>query len=335
MLETTSHPLYLTVSKKKPLNLIIDGCGTVSQTADSGCYFNGEAIDLIASANEGSSFLGWYIDGVCVSTNKHYIVEMADDIEVVAKFTGATIKGIFIENLPVKLDYYEGEYINTNGLKLLITYSDDTTAYAKQFTVHTDDNTVGKSTVIITYGGYSTSYDITISHKESQWITTEKPTMFNEGLKVKHCSLCHKVIETEVLPMLIDESGIIVDSSEYLIYNIPEHLFISDAIISHYDELGCRIKILDATSEKSACVMTGGYIMYAGKKYSAIILGDITGDGEIDIFDILGMIDHVNGDIELEGVYKKAGLVINDEEIDIFDTLAVLDHVNGDVSINP
>ena len=47
------------------------------------------------------------------------------------------------------------------------------------------------------------------------------------------------------------------------------------------------------------------------------------------------MLDHVNGDTELEGVYEKAGLVVNEEEIDIFDTLAVLDHVNGDASINP
>lgn len=333
--ETTSNPLSLTVSKKKPLNLVIDGGGTVVQTANSGCYFNGESIDLIATANAGCSFVGWYIDDVCVSTDEHYIVEMADGLEVVAQFTGVKIKGISIEELPTKLNYYEGESLDLNGMKVLVTYSDDTTAYAEQFVAHFASNTVGKSTVVVTYGGYSTSYDVTISHNESVWITTVNATMFNEGLKVKRCSACHKVVETDVLPMLVDESGIIVDPDEYLIYNIPEYLFASDAIITHYDDLGCRIKVLDSASKASACVMTGGYVMYAGTKYSAIIFGDTTGDGEIDIFDILSMIDHINCDAKLEGVYEKAGLVVNKGEIDIFDTLAVLDHINGDASINP
>lgn len=325
----------MTVSKKQPLNLVIDGSGTVAQTADSGCYFNGESIDLIATANAGCSFIGWYIDDVCVSADEHYIVEMADGLEVIAQFTGVKIKSISIEELPTKLNYYEGESLDLNGIKVLVTYSDDTTAYAEQFAAHLSSNTVGKSTVVITYGGYSTSYDVTISHNESVWITTVNATMFNEGLKVKRCSVCHKVVETEVIPMLSDESGIIVDPNKHLIYNIPEHLFTSDAIITHYDDLGCKIKVLDATSSTSTCVMTGGYIMYAGTKYSAIIFGDITGDGEIDIFDMLCMLDYVNGESELEGVYKKAGLIVNEDEIDIFDTLAVLDHVNGDATINP
>jgi len=333
--ETTSNPLNLTVAKKKLLNLVIDGSGTVKQTADSGCYFNGESIDLNATANAGCSFIGWYIDGVCVSTDKHYIVEMTDDLEVVAQFTGVKIKSISIEELPTKLNYYEGESINLDGLKVLVTYSDGSTSYAEQFAAQLSSNVAGKSVVVITYGGYSTSYDITISHNESDWITTTTATMFNEGLQVKKCTCCGKIVETKVVPMLVDDSGIIVDPNEYLIYNIPEYLFTSDAIITHYNELGCRIKILDSSSSATDCVMTGGYVMYAGTKYSAVIFGDTTGDGEIDIFDILGMLDHVNGDIELEGVYERAGLVVNEEEIDIFDTLAVLDHVNGDASINP
>ena len=116
---------------------------------------------------------------------------MADGLEVVAQFTGVKIKGISIEELPTKLNYYEGESLDLNGMKVLVTYSDDTTAYAEQFVAHFASNTVGKSTVVVTYGGYSTSYDVTISHNESVWITTVNATMFNEGLKVKRCSACH------------------------------------------------------------------------------------------------------------------------------------------------
>ena len=81
--------------------------------------------------------------------------------------------------------------------------------------------------------------------------------------------------------------------------------------------------------------MTGGYVVYRGTKYTAIVLGDTTGDGEIDIFDILSMIDHLNNQVMLEGVYEKAGLIVNEEEMDIFDILAVIDYVNGVISIHP
>ena len=333
--ETTSNPLCLTVSKKKPLNLVVDGSGTVSQTSASGCYFNGESVDLIATANTGCEFVGWYINDVCVSTDEHYIVEMADNLAVIARFTGVQIKNISIEELPTKLNYHEGESLDFNGMKVLVTYSDNTTAYAEQFSAYLSSNTVGKSTVVVTYGGYSTNYDVTINHKESDWITTINATMFSEGLQVKRCSVCNKVIETKVLQMLVDNSGIKVDPNKHLIYNIPEYLFDADAIITHYDDLGCKIKVLDATSSNTSCVVTGGYVMYAGTKYTSIIFGDTTGDGEIDIFDMLNMIDYVNGETELEGVYKEAGLIVNEDEIDIFDTLAVLDYVNGDASINP
>ena len=186
--ETTSNPLNITVLKKKPLNLIIDGSGTVAQTADSGCYFKGETIDLIATANSGCSFIGWYIDDVCVSTDEHYIVEMADELEVVAQFTGVKIKSISIEELPTKLNYYEGESLDLNGIKVLITYTDGTTNYAEQYSAYMTSNTVGTSAVVVNYGGYSTSYEIEIKHNESEWITTKKATLFNEGLKVKKCS---------------------------------------------------------------------------------------------------------------------------------------------------
>ena len=200
--ETTSNPSILTVAKKVPLNLVIDGSGTVTQTANSGCYFNGESIDLIAAANTGCSFIGWYIGGACVSTDEHYIVEMSDGLEVTAQFTGAKIKGISIEELPAKLNYYEGEALDLNGIKVLVTYSDDTTAYADQFSAKLTSNTVGKSTVEITFGGYSVSYEITINHNESQWITVSEPTLTEDGLKEKRCLICKNVISSEVIAKL-------------------------------------------------------------------------------------------------------------------------------------
>lgn len=89
--ETVSHPLRIIVNKKKPLNLMIVGGGTVTQTSNSGYYFDGDSIDLVATANPGYEFAGWYINDAYVSTDTKYIVEMADGLQVVAQFTVAEV----------------------------------------------------------------------------------------------------------------------------------------------------------------------------------------------------------------------------------------------------
>ena len=194
--ETTSNPLLLTVSKKKPLNLVIDGSGTVKQTSDLGCYFNGEDIELIATANTGCEFSGWYIDGACVSTDACYIVEMADGLMIVARFTGVKITGVTIEQLPAKRRYYVGEPLDLSGLKLLVTYSDGTTAYADQFAAQLSSNTVGTATVVITYGGYAASYEITIREKigehdhEYETTVVTAATCTKTGTQIKTRILC-------------------------------------------------------------------------------------------------------------------------------------------------
>lgn len=332
--ETMSNPLYLTVSKKIPLNLIIDGSGSVAQSSASGCYFVGDSVDLIADANTGCDFIGWYVNGSCVSTSAHYIVEMTNNLEVTAKFSGVKIKGISIDGGPDKLIYREGEPLSTNGLKVRVTYTDDSFDYIENYSAYIVSGIAGQSSVVVTYGGFKTSYEITIVHDESDWVTTQSATLFNEGLRVKRCSACGQITETEVIPMLQDLSGIQVDPNARIIYNIPESLFSSNAIISHYSDLGCNIKVLDSDENVASCVMTGGYIVYAGIPYSAVISGDTTGDGEIDVFDTLKMVDYANGKANLEGVYKLAGLIVNEEEIDIFDVLALIEQINGKANVN-
>ena len=59
--------------------------------------------------------------------------------------------------------------------------------------------------------------------------------------------------------------------------------------------------------------------------------GDVTGDGTLDLFDILAIINHINGDIILTGDALIAADVNNNGTIDLFDILAIINHINGDI----
>ena len=64
-------------------------------------------------------------------------------------------------------------------------------------------------------------------------------------------------------------------------------------------------------------------------RLTVIRKGDINGDGEIDIFDVRVILDHINGITMLESGAIAAADVTGDGEIDIFDVRAILDHIYG------
>lgn len=122
-------------------------------------------------------------------------------------------------------------------------------------------------------------------------------------------------------------------NTEKIISGLPECVT-PDMLISHYQNMGIDVSVTGENGEDVEYVGTGCKVSFGNEEYLVILKGDTTGDGMIDIFDILCMLDYTNGDGTLQGIYKQAGLIVNEDEIDIFDILAVLDHVNGDVLIN-
>ena len=57
--------------------------------------------------------------------------------------------------------------------------------------------------------------------------------------------------------------------------------------------------------------------------------GDITGTGSINIFDLVALLDHLNGDTILTGDALIAADANGDGVVNIFDLVAILDHING------
>ena len=172
------------------------------------------------------------------------------------------------------------------------------------------------------------------SHIEGNWIVTKKASAFEEGKKELYCLICKKVIKTELIPMTKETFGYSEGNEEKLIVGLPECVT-PDMLIAHYNNMGISTNVTAADGQTVEYVGTGCKVYFGDVEYTVVLKGDTTGDGIIDIFDMLDMLDYINGEGQLDGVYKQAGLVVNEEEIDIFDILAVLDHVNGDTVINP
>ena len=81
----------------------------------------------------------------------------------------------------------------------------------------------------------------------------------------------------------------------------------------------------------TVCIMDGDKI---AKKYTAIITGDTSGDGKINITDMIAVKAHILKKSGLSGVYSKAGDVNGDSKINITDFIKIKASLLGKDSIS-
>ncbi len=93
--------------------------------------------------------------------NNAYIYDK-ETCEVVVE--EVALASIAVKSNPTKISYYVGDTLNTSGLTLTATYNNDTTkTITSGFTcTPTDLNTVGTQKITVTYGGKTTSFNITV-----------------------------------------------------------------------------------------------------------------------------------------------------------------------------
>ena len=171
-----------------------------------------------------------------------------------------------------------------------------------------------------------------LAHTAGEWTVTVPPVGFEAGERVKTCTTCGETLVTEAIYHsfgLGDETN-----ADKTLTGLGEGVS-PDELTAHFGNLGYEVTITDADGKEADYVGTGIRVTVGEETYEIIVKGDVYSDGNIDIFDLMSLLDHVNGDAMLEGVYMTAGLVYNEEEVDIFDLMTLLDHVNGDALIAP
>ena len=88
------------------------------------------------------------------------------------------VKSIEITKQPTKTEYIEGQKINTTGMVVIATYSDNTTSEISDYEIDLKDELkISDEKVIVTYGGKSAEFDITVKENTVTKIEiTKEPT---------------------------------------------------------------------------------------------------------------------------------------------------------------
>ena len=97
---------------------------------------------------------------------------------------------------------------------------------------------------------------------------------------------------------------------------------------------GRFLLILLAMSLVMGPALTGLAVHAANSPYPGRLKGDVNDDGNIDLFDLIAIRDHIFGKITLEGDALEAADVNGDVLINIFDVMLIRDHIFGRITLS-
>ena len=128
-------------------------------------------------------------------------------------------------------------------------------------------------------------------HTAGEWEIVTYPTLAEEGLRVKHCTVCGEILESEVIPKLPPsdallkegshlslEGGFLLGAVDNTTVLLLESEFEGEITIT--DSAGAAMQEGDRIG--TGCVVDTGTITYA-----VVILGDVDGNGRITAVDYI------------------------------------------------
>lgn len=126
------------------------------------------------------------------------------------------VKSIKIKSKPSKLKYKTGETLNTNGLKLTVTYTDKSTkTISSGFTCSpTAFTKVGTQKITVKYGGKSASFNVTVSKGKTTSNTLPKLTNDNVAKELEKQLRWHIGIQNQFAGRVTIKGFFVVESSE-------------------------------------------------------------------------------------------------------------------------
>ena len=197
---------------------------------------------------------------------------------------------IIISNPPYKIEYIEGENFEKDGMIIEAVYSDETRKEVTNYEVQNGENLVkGQDTITIIYteGGMTKSVDLKITVKEKLVVKAEQYEL--------------KEADGDKYLKNIKPKTTIENFKDMIITNGTVKVFMNNQEVT----------------DNSAIIKTGTKITieYLNQKieYTAVVTGDLTGDGEIDIVDMLKLSRYIAKlDQNIKGAYLEAADIYKD-----------------------
>ena len=204
----------------------------------------------------------------------------------------------------------------------------------------TYDSYIPKETTTVTIDAKTSSDKATISGTGEMKIEDDETdvtiTVTSEaGEEKKYVVTIHRVDDPTTVSMVLEKSNLNVKDN-YIVNIKPETKasVIKSALITS----GARnviIKNSKGNEIKDSDILGTEYkvtisTVLESKTFTLVVRGDTSGDGKVDILDLLQVRKHINGDNTLNNARFLAGDTSGDNKITILDLLQVRKHINGD-----
>ena len=308
--------------------------------------FETDKLTVNATANMGTSKISYLVNGIKQDNNVVTIPKIEGTSAIVVQVTaedGKTVKNYKITyTKTASTNAYLSNIIVSKGN---LSFNKNTFAYTVNVdrTVSSIDVTAmtADSTAIMKINGvtYTSPHTITISPldagtteliilntAQNGTVLTYKVTIIKEADPASTITsnvFGHKIANGYIKTVKLGITGLdlknqLDNENKYLeIWSSDETRKINDN-----DTLatGMIVKLIIDNEEKD-------------RKY-IVIKGDTSGDGEIDLFDAVKILNHYLVRTLLDGAYKEAAYVNDDTEIDLFDSVMILNHYLGRISLH-
>ncbi len=100
-----------------------------------------------------------------------------------------------------------------------------------------------------------------------------------------------------------------------------------------YEDKKVTVKDSKGTEITEGKLGTGYKVTIEDKTYTVVKKGDVNGDANINIADVINVFDFLKGDTDLKGEFEQAALVKSEKIINISDVIKLFDYLKGDTSI--
>ena len=114
------------------------------------------------------------------------------------------VTGIYIAEPASKTVYFEDEYLDISGLKLMAKCENGKTMEIRNYTISGYDFTVGEKSLTLTYEGFTAEYTVRVIHKP-EWHTTTESSCVKAGSESEICAVCVQTLRTRELPLKAHE----------------------------------------------------------------------------------------------------------------------------------
>ena len=185
------------------------------------------------------------------------------------------------------------------------------------------------------------SFKICEHHIYGSYVVEVEATETTAGLKSRICTECGHIQYTiinsandETSLKLNDDSSLEIDEDSGYLINTPEKITV-EQLKSNFENQDIIIRNANGDVLSDTSSVGTGYVVQLVvddeviDETTVVVKGDISGDGKINVLDMVQLFNFVQGTSTLEGAYKEAAYISNDATINVLDLVTLFNVVQN------